>query len=75
VVGDLPMWSGRGVDIFTVGARHDGAGVEIGARDVEPARRELTEHYGAGAPLIVVGQDPVVTLPAAGPATAPPPGR
>lgn len=64
VVADLPMWSERGVPIVTVGARHDGAGVEIGVADVERARRDLRDHYGDGAPLVVVGQEPVFTLPA-----------
>jgi hypothetical protein len=59
IVDDLPMWSSRGVAISTVGARHDGAGVEVGAEDVPLARHELTGRYGATAPLIFVEQGPV----------------
>src|SRR3712207_2039879 len=32
VVGDLDSWAADGVRIVSVGARHDGAGVEIGVR-------------------------------------------
>jgi hypothetical protein len=74
VVADLPRWSERGVRVSTVGARHDGAGVEIGTPDVELARRELPGHYGGEAPLIVVEQGPVTPLPSTGRAPAPRPG-
>ena len=69
IVADLPMWERRGVRIWTVGARHDGAGVEIGTDDVERARREMNVEYGAQAPLIFVRQGPVVPLQ---PSTIPP---
>ncbi|BCJ43032.1 hypothetical protein GCM10010168_02260 [Actinoplanes ianthinogenes] len=59
VVADLAFWTGRGVRIVTVGSRHDGAGVEIGTRDVERARREMPVHYGEGAPLVFVEEAPV----------------
>lgn len=59
VIADLPYWSHRGVRIVSVGARHDGAGVEIGAIDVTLARRELLARYGADAPLIFAEQPPV----------------
>jgi hypothetical protein len=69
VLADLPYWSHRGVRIVSVGARHDGSGVEIGAVDVERARPELQERYGTGAPLVFVEQAPVHPL---SPRTAPP---
>ncbi|WIM96016.1 hypothetical protein ACTOB_008169 [Actinoplanes oblitus] len=62
VVADLAFWTARGVRIVTVGSRHDGAGVEIGTRDVDRARRELPAHYGAQAPLMFVEEAPVTPL-------------
>jgi hypothetical protein len=60
VVADLPMWEKRGVRISSVGARHDGAGVEIGTPDVDTARQEMAARYGVRAPLLFVEQGPVV---------------
>ena len=76
ITADLDSWAGHGVRISSVGARHDGAGVEIGTQDVERARRELPDRYGSGAPLIFVEQGPVVPFPSAtsGPAVVPEPG-
>jgi hypothetical protein len=65
IVADLDRWTTEGVRISTVGARHDGAGVEIGTEDVAGARRALTAHYGAQAPLVFVEQGPVTPLQAA----------
>ena len=65
IVADLPSWPAEGVRIVTVGARHDGAGVEVGVRDVDLARERLFARYGAAAPLIIVHQEPVVPIPAA----------
>lgn len=58
VVADLAYWTVRGVRIVTVGSRHDGAGLEIGTRDVAKARDEMPAHYGGDAPLIFVEQGP-----------------
>lgn len=69
VLADLPYWSHRGVRIVSVGARHDGAGVEIGATDVRHVREELQARYGVRAPLIFVEQAPVRPMT---PGTAPP---
>jgi hypothetical protein len=63
VVADLDSWSAEGVDIVAVGARHDGAGVEVGVRDAARARDRLLARYGRTAPLIIVDQDPVSLLP------------
>ncbi len=63
IVADLGRWSAEGVGIVTVGARHDGAGVEVGVRDAERAKEQLLSRYGADAPLIVVEQDPVFPIP------------
>ncbi|KUL29364.1 hypothetical protein [Actinoplanes awajinensis] len=62
VVADLAYWSARGVRIVTVGSRHDGAGVEIGTRDVDLARVALPAHYGDEAPLVFVEEGPVTPL-------------
>lgn len=62
IVGDLPTWADRGVRISTVGARHDGAGVEIGTEDIERARVELPLTYGPHAPLVLVEEGPVTPL-------------
>lgn len=70
VLADLPYWSHRGVRIVSVGALHDGSGVEIGATDVAQARPELQARYGVGAPLVFVEQAPVRPM-SSGP--APPP--
>ena len=78
VAADLDAWAAEGVPISTVGARHDGAGVEVGTPDVARARRALTARYGRTAPLIFVEQGPVAPLSVPprppGPAAAPPPG-
>jgi hypothetical protein len=65
ITADLRLWAERGVRINTVGARHDGSGVEVGTEDVAAARRDLPGRYGADAPIIVVEQGPVVPLTAA----------
>lgn len=70
IVADLPHWQALGIRIATVGARNDGAGVEVGTQDPVAARAALPERY-AGAPVIVVQQGPVLPLPATGPARAP----
>jgi hypothetical protein len=74
VVADLGRWQTEGVRISTVGARHDGAGVEIGTQDFAPARQKLTAHYGAAAPLIFVEQGPVMPLASPGHEPAAQPG-
>jgi hypothetical protein len=73
VLADLPYWTDRGVRIVSIGARHDGKGVEIGVRDVEQARRELLARYGEKAPLIFMPADPVRPLPVPTSRIAPPP--
>jgi hypothetical protein len=76
LVADLPTWTARGVQIFTVGTRHDGAGVEVGVKDVTQAKDQLLARYGRHAPFIFVEQDPVrpMPAPAATPHIAPRPG-
>jgi hypothetical protein len=63
VLADLPYWSHRGVRIVTIGARHDGSGVEVGVRDVPPARSAMLARYGRDAPLLFESQEPVRPLP------------
>lgn len=74
VVADLDLWAARGIRIVTVGARHDGFGVEVGTRDVDRARAQLPTRYGEQAPLIVIEQGPVTPLAQPGPPKAPQPG-
>ncbi len=62
VLADLPYWTDKGVRIVTIGARHDGTGVEIGTRDIVRARAELPAHYGQRAPLIFLEEGPVRPL-------------
>lgn len=62
LTADLSRWAERGVRITSVGARHDGSGVQVGAADVARARRALLDHYGAAAPLIVLHEGPVRRL-------------
>jgi hypothetical protein len=73
VLADLPYWTHRGVRIVSIGARHDGRGVEVGVRDVEEARRELPARYGDRAPLIFTPADPVRPLPIPTSRIVPPP--
>jgi hypothetical protein len=63
VLADLGFWTHQGVQIVSIGARHDGSGVEVGVRDVPRARRELLGRYGQDAPLLFVEQEPVRPLP------------
>jgi hypothetical protein len=62
ITADLPFWQQRGLRITTVGARHDGTGVEVGTQDPARARTELPARYGADAPIIVVESGPVFPL-------------
>ncbi|GIE27863.1 hypothetical protein Ait01nite_009080 [Actinoplanes italicus] len=62
VVADLSYWVGQGIEISTVGSRHDGAGVEIGTPDIEATRGALLARYGDEAPLIFVEEGPVRPL-------------
>ena len=62
VVADLGSWSADGVSIVSVGARHDGSGVEVGVQDAAGAKERLLSRYGADAPLIIVEQDPVFPI-------------
>jgi hypothetical protein len=72
LTADLKAWTAQGVDIFTLAARHDGAGVEVGVRDVAQASGHLLTRYGRTAPLIFVEQGPVTPLATGGPADPPP---
>ncbi|MDI6099852.1 hypothetical protein QLQ12_14725 [Actinoplanes sp. NEAU-A12] len=63
VVADLPYWTSQGTRITTVGSRHDGAGVEVGTRDPDSARRGFRDRYGDEAPLVIVEEGPVRPLP------------
>lgn len=62
VVADLAQWAGRGVRITSIGARHDGAGVEVGTQDLARARVEFALLYGRSAPLVLVESGPVTPL-------------
>jgi hypothetical protein len=59
VVADLSFWTARGIRIVTIGARHDGTGVEVGTQDGDRARLELPARYGSRAPLVIVEEGPV----------------
>ena len=74
LVADLQTWTAQGVQIFTLGTRHDGAGVEVGVQDVAQTKDQLLARYGRSAPLIFVEQDPVhpMTGPSPAPAAIPP---
>jgi hypothetical protein len=74
VVADLPMWADRGVRISTVGARHDGVGVEVGTQDVSRTRDALVAAYGPKAPLVFVEQGPIQPLAARTVPVVPQPG-
>ncbi len=62
VFADLPFWISQGIQIVTIGSRHDGAGVEVGTSELDRARRELPARYGAQAPLIFLPADPIATF-------------
>ncbi|WP_307834202.1 hypothetical protein [Paractinoplanes lichenicola] len=62
VLADLDFWTHSGVRIVSVGARHDGAGVEIGTQDLDRARTELPARYGPEAPLLFIQEAPVRPL-------------
>ena len=62
VLADLDFWTHSGVRIVSVGARHDGAGVEIGTQDLDRTRTELPARYGPDAPLLFIPADPIRPL-------------
>ena len=62
VVADLSYWTAQGIQISTVGSRHDGAGVEIGTPALEATRGALLARYGDEAPLVFVEEGPVRPL-------------
>jgi hypothetical protein len=74
LVADLPYWTGRGVRITSVGARHDGVGVEVGTQDLSQARVEFPGVYGPSAPLVLVESGPVTPLSSPTGPPAPQPG-
>jgi hypothetical protein len=74
IVRDLPTWTERGIRISTLGARHDGAGVEVGTEDIARARVELPLAYGRQAPLVLVEEGPVTPLASPTVPPAPQPG-
>ena len=62
VLADLPFWSHRGIRIVSIGARHDGTGVEVATQDLQRARLELMARYGSRAPLVFVESEPARPL-------------
>lgn len=62
VVADLSFWTSRGIRIVSIGARHDGTGVEVGTQDPDRARLELPARYGSRAPLLITDEAPVRPL-------------
>ena len=69
LLADLPFWTHRGIRIVSIGARHDGAGVDVGTRDLDRARLELPARYGSRAPFVFAAEGPI--LPLDQPTTAP----
>jgi hypothetical protein len=65
VLADLQFWTHREIRIVSIGARHDGTGVEIATQDLQRARLELPARYGARAPLVFVESAPAHTIPGA----------
>lgn len=65
VIADLPELSAAG--IFTIGARHDGAGVELGVENTTQAQDQIHARYGPSAPFLFQEQPPVQLL--AGPSS------
>ena len=63
VLADADHWRRRGIVISSVAVKHDGTAVEVGTANVERARRELSQRYGATAPLEVVAAGPIVLGP------------
>jgi hypothetical protein len=62
ILEDVSFWTARGIRIVTIGARHDGSGVEVGTQDPDRARLELPARYGSRAPLLIVDHGPVHPL-------------
>jgi|GEM_PF-2393458 len=75
VLADLDYWTHTGIRIVSIGARHDGAGVEIGTRDLAQARAELPLRYGPEAPLLFADEPPVRPLTGPTAIGVSPPGR
>jgi hypothetical protein len=63
VLADAEQLRRLGVVLSSVAVRHDGTAVEIGAVDVERARRELARRHGATAPIRVVAVGPIAVAP------------
>ncbi|SNY05520.1 hypothetical protein [Paractinoplanes atraurantiacus] len=63
VLADIQFWTHRGIRLVSIGARHDGTGIEIGTRDLDRARLELPARYGARAPLLFMEEGPIHPLP------------
>ena len=58
IVADLAHWRAAGIEIGTVGCRHDGTGVEVGTRQVAAAEDQLPRRYGPEAPILVRDEAP-----------------
>jgi hypothetical protein len=63
VLADAEQLRRRGIVLSSVAVRHDGTSVEVGAVEVERARRELARRHGAAAPIRVVPAGPLELVP------------
>jgi hypothetical protein len=54
ILADTDYWTARGVPLWTVGARHDGTGVEVATPAGERLLADAGTRYGADVPIIVV---------------------
>ena len=62
ITDDFALWRGKGIQINTVFAAHDGSGVTVGTLEVDRARAEIPKHYGPTIPITVVEEAaPVIT--------------
>jgi hypothetical protein len=59
IVGDIEYWRGQGIEIASVGARHDGSAVEVGSPQADQLAPRLTARYGPTPPAVVEQVGPI----------------
>lgn len=59
IVADIPYWRAQGIEIMSVGARHDGTAVEVGSPQAQRLAPLLPGRYGTTPPAVAEDVGPV----------------
>lgn len=59
VVADIPYWERQGIDVTSVGARHDGTAVDVGTTQPQRLAPLLASRYGSAPPALAEPVGPI----------------